>query len=207
MLEKEIRLAMTVGASQQISVWGSYLNCSHLVECAKCKKASVWAARTMVYPRTSTAPLPNHDLPPDIKKVHTEARAIFDASPRAAAALIRLCLEMLCHQVGAKGGTLNLMIGNLHALGVRQEVIDMLDVGRDIGNDMVHPGQIDPTNTRQEALILFDMLNLIADRLLTEEKKIRSAQSRITDDQRERNESRNSKAQLRIGKQVPDAKA
>src|SRR5690606_19122630 len=54
----------------------------------------------MIYPRKITAPPPHPDLPPSCLHDFEEARAIAAASPRGAAALLRLCIQKLCAALG-----------------------------------------------------------------------------------------------------------
>jgi hypothetical protein len=50
----------------------------------------------MVFPLTSAAPPVNRELPDMIKKFYNEASKVLQLSPASAAALLRLCLQMLC---------------------------------------------------------------------------------------------------------------
>ncbi|MBQ7074264.1 hypothetical protein IJM86_04305 [bacterium] len=49
----------------------------------------------MIRPNVSPAPLPNEDMPSDVKEIYEEARQVSAFSPRAAAALLRVSLEKL----------------------------------------------------------------------------------------------------------------
>jgi glutathione S-transferase len=70
--------------------------------CYQCGEVALWIKGEMVYPRSSMVPLPNPDMPEDVEKIYNEAREVSFLSPRASAALLRLALEMLLPQVGAK---------------------------------------------------------------------------------------------------------
>ncbi len=72
--------------------------------CACCTKASVWHLDKLIFPPALTAPLPNPDMPDAIKLIFEEARQILGASPRGAAALLRLCIEMLCKEISENKG-------------------------------------------------------------------------------------------------------
>jgi hypothetical protein len=56
----------------------------------------------MVNPDTGTAPQPNTDLPESMKRIYTEAASISNKSPRGAAALLRLAVQVLCKELGEK---------------------------------------------------------------------------------------------------------
>ena len=47
-----------------------------------------------------------------------------------------------------------------------------LDLLRVVGNNAVHPGQIDLDDDKEVALKMFQILNLIADELITKPKEI-----------------------------------
>ena len=78
--------------SRAVSQWGSSGDIS-FCECGHCKQLSIWKEGRMIYPDSSAAPLPNPDLPEDIKTDYEEARAIISRSPRGACALLRLCVQ------------------------------------------------------------------------------------------------------------------
>lgn len=76
--------------------------------CAHCRGFSIWYQKRMIYPSTGNAPLPHELLPNEIKDDYNEARSIVSLSPRSAAAILRLCIEKLTHDVLTKDyGSLN----------------------------------------------------------------------------------------------------
>lgn len=56
---------------------------------------------------------PNADMDEDIRNDFLEAAAVLDTSPRGSAALLRLCVQKLCVQLGEKGRNVNDEIGAL----------------------------------------------------------------------------------------------
>ena len=52
------------------------------------------------------------------------------------------------------------------------EIQQMLDSVRVIGNNAVHPGQIDIKDNKELALLLLSFINLIVDNRITQPKKI-----------------------------------
>lgn len=121
----------------------------------------------MVYPSEGTAPLPSADLPADIRGDYEEARDILNRSPRGAAALLRLAVQKLCVHLGQPGVNLNHDIGALVKVGLLPIVQQALDAVRVIGNNAVHPGQIDLRDDPVTAAALFPLVNLIADQMIT----------------------------------------
>lgn len=135
--------------------------------CNHCHQPSLWQGGIMVYPSGGTAPLPNPDLPSDIQEDYEEARAILNRSPRGAAALLRLSVQKLCKHLGEKGENINADIASLVKRGLLPAVQQALDGVRVVGNNMVHPGQIDPDDVAPTANALFRLMNLIADQMIT----------------------------------------
>ena len=126
----------------------------------------------MIFPDTSTAPPPNPDLPADIAADFNEARSIVSRSARGAAALFRLCVQKLCKHLGEPGKQLNDDIAALVKKGLSPKIKKSLDIVRVIGNEAVHPGEINLSDQPDTAVQLAELVNIIADRMISQEKKI-----------------------------------
>jgi hypothetical protein len=74
--------------------------------------------------------------------------------------------------LGEKGKNLDDDIASLVSKGLDPRVQKALDVVRVIGNNSVHPGQIDLRDDRATAEKLFGLVNLIADIMITQPKHI-----------------------------------
>jgi len=140
--------------------------------CSACDDGTLWLGEKIIYPLTASAPPANSDLPDDIKQVYDEASAIADQSPRAACAMLRLAVEMLMKHLG-ETGNINESIGNLVKKGLNPTVQQSLDIVRITGNNAVHPGEIDFEDTT-DVQPLFDLINVIADGLITQRKHIQT---------------------------------
>jgi len=110
-------------------------------------------------------------MPEDVKAVYLEARDIADASPRGAAALLRLALQQLMPHLGETGEHINTDIANLVKKGLPVKVQQALDAVRVIGNNAVHPGSID-VDDRATVNALFDLLNLIVALTIQKDKQV-----------------------------------
>lgn len=141
-------------------------------ECDHCGQHSFWLNEKMIYPYSGTAPLPNPDLPDDIKEDYNEARNIIELSPRGAVALLRLAIQKLCIELGESGKNINTDIGNLVKKGLPQKMQKALDSVRVVGNNAVHPGVIDLKDDIDTARKLFAFVNIIADVMITQPKEI-----------------------------------
>jgi hypothetical protein len=115
---------------------------------------------------------PNADLPADVRHDYEEAARVFAISPRSSAALLRLCLQKLCKHLGEEGKNINIDIASLVAKGLDVRIQQALDIVRVIGNNAVHPGQLDLKDDREIAEKLFGLINLIADRMISQPKHI-----------------------------------
>ncbi len=140
--------------------------------CFNCEGICVWISDAMVWPNLPHGPLPNVDLPPDVRRDYEEASNILDASPRGAAALLRLAIQKLCKELGESGENINADIRSLVAKGLPTMVQQALDVVRVVGNHAVHPGQIDLRDDRPTAEKLFGLVNLICEIMISEPKHV-----------------------------------
>jgi len=148
-----------------------YIFVSHCTNNA-CQQYSLWMDGRMVIPDMEGVPYPNDDLSDQIKEDYMEARSILSRSPRGAAALLRLGLQKLCRQLGESGKDINTDIASLVKKGLRPSIQKALDIVRVTGNESVHPGVLDMKDNREVALKLFELVNLIADVMISEPKRV-----------------------------------
>lgn len=145
---------------------------THLSRCFNCKDVALWIGSKLIYPQKGEAPSPNPDLPENILADYREASTILDLSPRGAAALVRLCIQKLCKHLGQSGENINADIKALVAAGLDSRIQKALDAVRVIGNNAVHPGSMDLSDDRATAESLFRLLNLIAEKMISEPKHV-----------------------------------
>ena len=131
----------------------------------------------------------------DVRRDYEEAGTILDASPRGAAALLRLAVEKLCKGLGEPGRDLNADIASLVAKGLDQRVQQALDVVRVIGNNSVRPGQIDLRDDRATAETLFGLVNLICEKMITEPKHVDELYTKLPEAARQAIEKRDTRKQ------------
>lgn len=152
--------------------WNKTVEGVQFTICSHCNEVAIWRDVRLIDPPNLSAPLPNVDLPNDIKVDFEEARQIADNSPRGAAALLRLCIQKLCVELGQKGKDINGDIGSLVKQGLKPKIQKSLDFVRVIGNEAVHPGELDLKDDRDTALHLFALVNIIADTMISQEKEV-----------------------------------
>ena len=175
-----------VGHTWEHNDWG--VSTSHC-EIEGCQKQTVWVGvyvggnlrRVMVYPDRGIAPQPHADLPAGPLADYEEAASLSGRSPRAAAALLRVCIERLVDELEPEDEDLkekfrkedlNGKIGKLVANGLPVKAQQALDTVRCIGNNNVHPGLMDPNENRETVAQLFALVNIIVDSMITQPKAI-----------------------------------
>jgi hypothetical protein len=141
-------------------------------QCYNCDNIALWVYDKMIYPQRGEAPPANPDMPEKIRRDYDEASTILDLSPRGAAALLRLSVENLCGELGDPAKSINENIKAMVASGLDRRVQQALDAVRVVGNNAVHPGQIDLKDDRALAESLFRLLNLIVERMISEPKHV-----------------------------------
>ena len=141
--------------------------------CQNCNELIIWIDNNFIYPEI-IATEPNEDMPDSVKTLYNEASLIYNKSPRAACALLRLAVERLCNELGEQG-SIDTMIGSLVKKGLPPMIQRALDIVRVIGNKAVHPGQISfDVDDKTTAETLMKLLNIITERLISEPKEINS---------------------------------
>lgn len=140
--------------------------------CSSCDDFTLWVNKEIIYPKKTTLPPPNSDLNEEIKGLYLEASSILIDSPKGSTALLRLALQKLLEQVGKSGKKINNDIKALVAEGMSPKIQQALDLLRVIGNNAVHPGQINFDDNTEVAQKLFGILNFIAEELITKPKEL-----------------------------------
>ena len=170
-------------------------------KCFHCQDIAIWIYDRLIWPQRGEAPLPNPDLPNDIRRDYEEASAILDLSPRGAAALLRLSIQKLCKHLDGKGGKINDDIAFLVENGLPVQVQQALDAIRVIGNNAIHPGQLDLRDDRATAESLFALVNLIADSMIrSQPNRVSEIYGRLPEGALEAIEKRDAKQPMRENK-------
>jgi Domain of unknown function (DUF4145) len=165
----------------------------HLSKCYNCHKIAVWIHDRLLFPAIKAGVVPNTDLPEEVLRDFNEAREIVNASPRGAAALLRLCVQKLCRALGEKGKNIGEDIAELVKKGLSPRVQQALDIVRVIGNEAVHPGELDLKDDRDTALRLFDLVNEITEQMITRPKAVAAMYEKLPEAKRKAIEARDAK--------------
>ena len=165
----------------------------HISRCYACGKLSVWVHSRLVDPSARPAVQPNADLPYHIAADFNEAASIVNASPRAAAALLRLCVQKLCIHLGGMGNRIDDDVAALVKNGLLPRVQQSLDIVRVIGSEAVYPGTIDARDDLTTAQLLFSLVNTIADQMISQPKAVDQLYAMLPQAKRDAIEKRDGK--------------
>lgn len=143
--------------------------------CRNCTGTSLWsdAEERCVDPVIGGGPRPHVEMPDDVKVDYEEARRIVGQSPRGSCALLRLGVQKLCKDLGETGENINADIKGLVQKGLPEEVQQAMDSLRVIGNNAVHPGEMDLTDDTETASALFNLLNFVVEEMIAKPKRRR----------------------------------
>jgi hypothetical protein len=192
-LVKELQLGFPTKATERTDTYRMPLLFNvHMSECFNCKKVALWIYDSIVYPVHVEAQQPNTDLPDEIKRDYLEASSILSLSPRGSCALSRLAIQKLLKHFGLSGQNINSDIAALVSQGLDQRIQRALDIVRVVGNNAVHPGQVDLTDDRSTAETLLRLINLIADRMISEPREVDEVYAKLPSGAREAIEKRDS---------------
>lgn len=162
--------------------------------CHSCEDFSLWVNKKIVYPKQLVIDLPNKDMNPDIQELYIEAGNIIIDSPKGAAALLRLALQKLLIQLGETDRNIDKNIKSLVAKGLNPKMQKALDFVRVVGNEAVHPGEINLDDNKEIAIKLFKILNLIAHDMISVPKEMDELYDEIIpDDKKEQINTRDGK--------------
>lgn len=153
-------------------------------ECLHCAGYTLWYGGKILLPAQAPVELAHSDLPDDCKADFEEAREVFSKSPRSSAALLRLCIQKLMPHLGESGKNINDDIGSLVSKGLPVLVQKALDFCRVVGNNAVHPGELNINDTPEVAQSLFQMINFIVEDRITKPKEIDNLYAQLPESSR-----------------------
>ncbi len=96
--------------------------------------------------------------------------------------------------LGQPGKNINDDIKSLVSQGLPLRVQQALDVCRVVGNNAVHPGEMDLNDTPEIAQSLFRLLNIIVEEMITKPKEIDGIYNALPNSAREAITKRDAKA-------------
>ena len=127
-----------------------------------------------IYPKPLSACLPHDLMPQSLQGDFEEARRVVTDSPRAAAAMLRLCVQKLCNELDVDSRDINKGIGELVKKGLPVPIQQAMDVVRVIGYESVHPGELDLNDDQETAHRLFELVNIVIETMIAQPARIQS---------------------------------
>lgn len=172
---------------------GSCYNMLTIARCCSCGKKIIWIDDEYVYPNIVAEEV-NPDLPTSVKQLYNEAGLIYNQSPRAACALLRLAIDRLCNELGETDREINKNIGALVEKGLPKKIQQALDIVRVVGNKAVHPGTIafdvDDIDTAKS---LMRLINMIGQSMITDPNEIDEMYNQLPESAKESIDKRDGK--------------
>jgi hypothetical protein len=167
--------------NSKLSILGNYkMSC-----CYVCRKITLWEDGEIIWPSPNQIMPPSDDMPDDVKAHFNEARSVYNLSPKAAAALLRLAIQHLSVDLGGSGKDLNADIAKLVQNGLPLKIQQALDVVRVIGNNAVHPGLISIDDNPDIVTKLFKLVNIIVDDMITQPEQVKKLFGDLPDTSKE----------------------
>lgn len=135
-------------------------------------------------------------MPIAMQADYEEAAAISSISPRASAALLRMCVENLCKHLSAKSKFDDAMDA-LAKQGLPAEIQIAMDVVRLNGNEVLHAGQLYGNDDNATVSMLFRLVNLIVTWAITEKRELAALYEQIPPEKRAKLEERRKQSKSR----------
>lgn len=132
--------------------------------CRGCGKVVLFEGGKLVFPTGGGIPAAEC-MPKDAKEVFEEAQSIINLSPRAACAMLRICVERMVNAAEAKGDNL---AQKIESLNLPPKLTKLAHACRLVGNDAVHNAVIDFSAGSEEAKAVSGALTRFANRIAEE---------------------------------------
>lgn len=159
-------------SNQGLGYYEGFISDLYLSLCSQCSNYALWLNDKIIYPALSTAPWPKEDMPLNVRDDYLEARSIVSKSPKAASALLRLCLQKLMCYLGESGKNMELDISSLIKKGLPERFRDAFWAVRAIGAETVPPGQLSLADDLETATALFNLINMLVESTISQQRKV-----------------------------------
>lgn len=167
-------------------------------KCQQCGFISFWIEGQLMWPLKSNVEMPLEEMPEEIKDLYNEAKNVYTMSPKSSCAILRLALQKFCNKLVGRPEDSNLdtAIKELVKQGLPIIVQKSMDTIRVIGNEAVHPGQINIDDNKEIAMYLFKLMNIIVEKMIIEPNKIQELYELIPENKRKGIEERDKKEDI-----------
>ena len=168
-----------------------------LCRCENCGYISFWYEKKLIWPLNTGVEAPIDDMPEDIKNLYNEASGILELSPKGACAILRLALQKLCNRLANQeekkkiDGAIKKLVEN----GLPKTLQKAMDTVRIVGDEAVHPGEINIDDNKDMAIAMFRLMNIIVEKVIVEPKEIDELYQLMPDNKLKGIENRDKKEQ------------
>ena len=148
--------------------------------CRNCTNSTLWLEGNLIYPKANFMPEPTNDMAENVKMLYIKAMDVFEVSPEASAAFLRLSLEVFCdnyncHEHNLYWSLLKLIMDN----NLDSDIADCLT---HIGLEKDSTADISKINldeNKETVLSLFNFINYLTELMITYQKYKKSMLSKI----------------------------
>ena len=146
----------------------------HLCKCENCGYISFWYDKNLIWPLNTGIETPVKEIPEDIKELYLEASNILELSPKGSCAILRLALQKLCNRLAGQDEKKKIdgAIKKLVEEGLPSTLQKAMDIVRIVGDEAVHPGEINIDDNKELAIAMFRLMNIIIEKMIIEPKEI-----------------------------------
>ncbi len=152
-------------------------------QCLSCGARSYWIDAQMAWPSPTLGVPASPDLPPELRPLYDEARAVAPISARAAAALLRLLVDRLLSSLGATAPTVDGRVAELAEGGhLAAQAVEGLAAVRVCGDAALAAGQIDSDGDDDAGVVL--LLCLLVNSIVETTLTLRRHRAELVGDRR-----------------------
>lgn len=146
----------------------------YLCKCEQCGYVSFWYKEKLIWPLNTGVEAPLEEMPEDIKELYKEASSIVELSPKGSCAILRLALQKLCNRLAGQDEKKKIdgAIKKLVEEGLPSTLQKAMDTVRIVGDEAVHPGEINVDDNKELAIAMFRLMNIIIEKMIVEPKEI-----------------------------------
>jgi hypothetical protein len=157
---------------ERIAVWHRLEVPSYVLNSPRGSRVVEGGPSRMIWPNSDGSVEPLADEAPDfVRELWDEARQVAALSPRSAAALLRLALQLLLDHLQPGHKTIDAAIAAAYANDTPGGIVMAMDYVRVTGNGAVHDGQVQMDEDPEVVPALFELLRYIVDDTLVKMAK------------------------------------
>jgi hypothetical protein len=149
--------------------------------CFNCNEICLWVVDQLVWPRCASGQEQKLHASPDVRLENEEASHTLDASPRGAAAFLRLAIEKLCKDLGNSEESPRPEVAPHFQEDLDARVQKVLDAMRIIESNATPPDPIGVADTPATAETLSGLVNMICEKMIIEPRHLQALYTKMRD--------------------------